>query len=615
MIDGGRMVTTISPYRSSDWNQDQDQGLVMPETSSELALDGYFNRDLSWLEFNRRVLHEAQDSRTPLLERVRFLQIFSTNLDEFFMKRMGTLHRLNAASRSTPTRDGLTPGQQLEAVRPVIHQLLQEQAACFHKQLRPLLVEAGIELLAWDELRNAERDEAEQYFLNNVFPILTPLAVDPGHPFPFISNQSVSLGVILLHPERPENLFARIKVPQTLPRWIALKTSSSSGSGTGHRFLSLYELIRHNLSNLFLDMKLVDASLFRVTRSAEGEGEEENDETEDLRESVEEELRQRRFAPVVRLEHNVAFNAELRQLLMQEMDLAGTDLYEVPLGLEFQDLRPIIELKLPNLSYPVWTPCVPPSLADSDTDFFTILRSSGDLMVHHPYESFNASVERFVSAAAADPKVLAIKMTLYRTDDESPFIHTLIRAAEARKEVVCLVELRARFDEERNIVLTRALEKAGVHVVYGVLGLKTHSKTTLVVRQEPDGIRCYAHVGTGNYHTQTSRQYTDLGLFTADPQITGDLIELFHYLTGRSLKKDYHKLLVAPVNMKQRFLELIDREIQHARAGRPGAIVAKMNSLEDRQIIDKLYEASGAGVEIDLIVRGFCCVRPGVPSR
>ncbi|HTL30948.1 MAG TPA: polyphosphate kinase 1, partial [Tepidisphaeraceae bacterium] len=395
-----------------------------------------------------------------------------------------------------------------------------------------------------------------------------------------------------------------------LPSWLRLRSGETPER---IRFLSLYDLIRNNLDDLFLDMRIVDVTFFRVTRSAEPEIEDE-DEPEDLRQSVEEELRLRRFAPVVRVEHDADFHPEIRALLIEEMKLMSADFYEVPLGLKFTDLSPVVDLKLPKQSYAPWTPCVPLALADADADIFNTIRA-GDLLVHHPYESFHASVERFVTAAANDPKVLAIKMTLYRTGDESQFIRTLIRAAEAGKQVVCLVELKARFDEQRNITLTRALEKAGVHVVYGLVDLKTHSKVTLVVRQDADGIRCYSHIGTGNYHAGTARLYTDLGLFTTDPDITGDLVELFHYLTGRSIKKDYRKLLVAPTNMRRQFIELMDREISHARAGRPARMIAKMNSLEDRKIIAKLYEASSAGVKIDLIVRGLCCIRPGVPGK
>jgi polyphosphate kinase len=570
----------------------------------------YVNRDLSWLQFNRRVLHEAVDPRTPLLEQVRFFGIFTSNLDEFFMKRVGALNQLVDSAPTAATRDGMMPADQLTAVRAEVLDLLDEQSACFRTRIRPALRENGIELLEWSELTANERAEAEQYFRSHVFPILTPLAVDPGHPFPFISNLSVSLAVILQHPERAENLFARIKVPEMLPRWVRLR-SSRRGDDT-YRFYSIYDLLRNNLDDLFLNMKVIDVSLFRLTRSVEPELEDE-DEPEDLRAAVQEELRARRFAAVVRLEHDSDLNPQVRSFLLEELALRPDELYEVPMGLAHQDLQAIVDLKIPRLSYAPWTPCVPALLSDSDVDFFGAIRN-GDLLVHHPYESFQHSVERFVSAAAADPKVLAIKMTLYRTSDDSSFVRTLIRAAEARKQVVCLVELKARFDEERNIVLTRALEKAGVHVVYGLVGLKTHSKTTLVVRQESEGLRCYAHIGTGNYHPGTSRLYTDLGLFTCDPDITGDLVELFHHLTGRSIKTDYRKLLVAPENMRPHFLELIDREIGHARAGRPARIIAKCNSLEDRKIIAKLYEASSAGVEIDLIVRGLCCIRPQVPG-
>jgi polyphosphate kinase len=586
---------------------------AVPYAAPDVTERDFLNRDVSWLEFNRRVLHEAMDERAPLLERVRFFQIFTSNLDEFFMKRVGALQRLAGSTQVKPTHDGLLPAQQLKQIRPVILQLAQQHAACFREQLEPALRHNGIELLRWSELSGEERAETERYFRTNVFPILTPLAVDPGHPFPFISNLSVSLGVIVQHPDRDrtENLFARIKVPEMLPRWIRV----GEKTGSAYRFVSLYDVIRNNLDDLFLDMQLMNVTLFRVTRSAEPDLiDEDEDDAEDLRASVKEELRLRRFAPVVRLEHDGDFNAEMRQFLMHELDLAADELYEAQLGLSHHDLRPVYELPLPKLSYAPWVPCVPPALADDDADFFGVIRGS-DLLVHHPYESFHASVERFVNAAADDPKVLAIKMTLYRTDEQSPFIPALIRAAESRKSVVCLVELKARFDEERNIILTQALEKAGVHVVYGMVGLKTHSKTTLVVRQEPDGIRCYAHVGTGNYHTQTARLYTDFGLFTSDPEITGDLVELFHHLTGRSIKRDYRKLLIAPANMRARFVELIDREIEHARAGRPARIIGKMNSLEDRTMIPKLYEASEAGVEIDLLIRGLCCLRPQVPGR
>lgn len=569
-------------------------------------IDLYLDRDASWLHFNERVLHEAVDARNPLLERVRFSGIFRSNLDEFFMKRIGLLSRLARSTPERATHDGLLPTQQVQTVRELVHKLLRQQAACFHELLRPALKEQKIELCEWDELSAAERAEADAYFRRNVFPILTPLAVDPGHPFPFISNLSLSLAVVLQHPDRSENVFARLKIPETLPSWLRLSTPGVA------RFLSLYDLIRNNLAALFSEMKIVDVMVFRITRSVEAETISDED-AEDLLEAVQQELRQRRFAPVVRLEHEAGHNPQLLELLVDELDLDPTMIYEAPLALKFGDLSPIIDLKIPALSFAPWSPTIPKPLQDEDADFFSIIRG-GDLLLHHPYESFAASVERFITSAAADPKVVAIKMTLYRTGDDSPFVRTLIRAAEAGKQVVCLVELKARFDEQRNIMLTRALEKAGVHVVYGIVGLKTHCKVALVVRQDTDGLRSYVHIGTGNYHTQTARLYTDLGLFTADGDICEDVVELFHHLTGRSIKRDYRKLLVAPETMRQSFLSRIDREMSFARERKPAHIIAKMNSLQDPKIIDRLVEASQAGVRVDLIVRGLCCIRPGVPG-
>jgi polyphosphate kinase len=581
-------------------------------TTSEKTEPGpseFINRELSWLEFNCRVLHEAQDGRTPLLERVKFLGIFSSNLDEFFMKRVGGLKRQVAAGIVSRSPDGLTPAQQLATIRKTLLPLLQLQAECFSREVKPALIENGIHLVPWDGLSDLERQYAVRLFRTNVFPILTPLAVDPGHPFPFISNLSLSLGVTLQHPDRTEKLFARIKVPEVLPRWIRLETPEANGN---FRFVALQDIIIHNLNELFPNMVLLDVMPFRIIRSADVERDEED--VEDLLEMIEQEVRQRRFADVVCLEHGPNPNPWILQFLMDELELTENDIYEMPGELDYLDfMKPLGDLNVPRLKYGPFVPVVPTVLADEDTDIFTVIRN-GDMLLHHPYESFAASVERFVRTAATDPRVLAIKMTVYRTGDDSPFIRTLIQAAEAGKQVVCLVELKARFDEERNIYWAHALEAAGVHVVYGILGLKTHTKTTLIIRQDPDALRCYAHIGTGNYHVQTARLYTDLGLFTCKPEITEDLVELFHYLTGRSRKSNYQKLLVAPVNLKDRFLGMIDREIEHKKQGRPAQIIAKMNSLEDLSICRALYRASQAGVSIDLIVRGFCCLRPGVPG-
>jgi polyphosphate kinase len=584
--------------------------IQLPPMSADVSPHEFLNRDLSWLEFNRRVLHEAIDERTPLLERVRFLQIFTSNLDEYFMKRVGGLKRQVSGGMVAQSPDGLTPAQSLVAIRGAVEPMLRQQAECYTNLIVPALAAEGVHLLGWGDLTDVEKKQADQYFRESVFPVLTPLAVDPGNPFPFISNLSTSLGVRLHHPEREENLFARIKIPEVLPQWVRVGEATSNATPeTPWRFVSLLSLIRNNLDDLFPDMTIVDVMRFRVTRNADLERDEED--AEDLLELMEEELRQRRFARVVRLETGREMNQWMLQFLMRELNLHPDDIYEMRAEPDFEDLRSIADLPIPRLRYDKWEPLTPPELSDEDEDIFTAIRR-GDVMVHTPYESFTTSVERFVREACADPKVLAVKMTLYRTGDDSPFIPLLIRAAEANKQVVCLVELKARFDEERNIQLANRLEKAGIHVLYGVPELKTHTKTTLVVRQDPDGIRCYAHVGTGNYHPGTAKGYTDLGLFTCDAEITRDLVELFHYLTGRSLKRDYRKLLVAPVNMQDRFLAMIEREIENKAAGKPAHIIAKINSLEDRKVVRALYRASAAGVDIDLIVRGFCTLKPGV---
>jgi len=569
----------------------------------------WLNRELSWLEFNRRVLHEAMDDRTPLLERVRFLSIFTSNLDEFFMKRVGGLKRQVAAGMVHRTPDGMTPAQQLAAIRQTVIPMLQQQGDCDRGIIRPALAQRGVHLVKWDELTDAEAQFAAHYFRENVFPVLTPLAVDPGHPFPFISNLSTSLGLTLRQPESLEHLFARVKIPEVLPSLIRVNPADN-GNGV-YRFITLQELISRNLDDLFPEMIILNVMPFRVTRNADIERDEED--VEDLLESIAQELRQRRFEKIVRLEHGPNPDPEMLDFLVSELELSRADVYEMPGELDYTDLTTMGDLPIPDLRYQPWSPVNPAAFADETADVFSVIRN-GNVFVHHPYESFAASVERFVEAAAMDRNVLAIKMTLYRTGDDSPFVHRLIQAAESGKQVVCLVELKARFDEERNIQWARSLEKVGAHVVYGVLGLKTHSKTVLVVRREGAGLRSYAHIGTGNYHVGTSRLYTDIGLFTCNPAITEELTDLFHFLTGRSLKRDYAKLLVAPVNMRERFVAMIDREIENRRAGKPCGIVAKMNSLEDLRICKALYRASGEGVPIDLIVRGFCCLRPGVPG-
>lgn len=567
----------------------------------------FFNRDIEWLEFNVRVLNEALDVRTPLLERVRFLSICNSNLDEFFMKRVFALkHRV--ASGVQKQSGGLTPIQQLAAIRAKIQPMLKAQAECYQNVLKPELAKSGIHILDWKDLTDKEKSFATHYFKANIFPVLTPLAVDPGLPFPFISNLSTSLAITLRHPERlDETLFARIKVPKIFPQFFQVR--SDEAKPDEYRFVALTDVIANNLRNLFPDMEILNIMPFRVTRNADIEHDE--DDADDLLEMVAEELKQRKFGEVVRLEHGPNPDPSVLQFLMSELELTEAEVFENAGLLDYSDLRPVADLNIKSLHYEPWQPTVPASLQEDGVNLFNLIRTQ-DLMVHHPYESFAATVEKFIQSAADDPKVLAIKMTLYRTGDDSPFIPSLIRAAESGKQVVVLIELKARFDEERNIQLAQKLEDAGVHVVYGVIGLKTHAKTALIVRQEPDGLQCYVHIGTGNYHRQTSKLYTDVGIFTNKADVVEDVVEFFHFLTGRSLQRNYRKLLVAPVGMRDRIIQMIQQETENAKAGKPARIVAKCNSLEEAAISRALYDASRAGVKIDLIVRGFCTLRPRV---
>lgn len=569
----------------------------------------FSNREVGWLNFNRRVLAEAEDPRTPLLEKVRFLSICHSNLDEFFMKRVGKLKRQVAMGHLSRSADGKTPPQQLKMIREYIDGMIKAQAGVYRSVIVPALKQEGIHILSWSDMSASEKDWAHKYYMRNVFPILTPLSVDPGHPFPFISNLSTSLGITLKHPEQDERLFARVKVPQVLPQWIQIEMPEIKDI----RFISLLELIKENISGLFPNMEVINIMPFRLTRNADVGTDE--DDAEDLVELIEEELRMRRFAEVVRVEHGPKPDPWMIQFLMEELELSKEDFFELPEQLDFTGMAPISDLNNAKLKNPAFSPAVPLMFQDEDPHSIFAAMRQGDQLVHHPYESFAATTERFIQVAAEDPKVLAIKMTLYRTGDNSPFIKSLIRAAaEYGKQVVCLVELKARFDEERNIYWAQELENAGVHVVYGIVGLKTHAKTALVIRQDPDGLRSYAHFGTGNYNVQTSKLYTDFGLFTARPELTSELVEFFNYLTGRSLKTDYQNLLIAPINMFTRFKEMIERETENAKAGKPAQIFAKMNNMEENDIGWSLYNASRAGVEIDLVVRGFCSLRPQTPG-
>ena len=563
----------------------------------------FLNRDIEWIEFNARVLDVAADARTPLLERMRFLSIYAANLDEFFMKRVGVLKGHIEAGTAGPGPEALTPEQQLDGIRARVATLAHRQSSVLRERVLPALAPHGVRLLRWTDLDADARAEAEAWFRRSVFPILTPLAVDPGHRFPFISNMSVSLGVMLRRPGESEQLFARVKVPDVPSRLYRLE-------GTRH-FIPLQEIVEHNLDDLFPGMEILKVLPFRVTRNAEVERDAED--AEDLLEATQHLLKERRFARVVRLEVGQGADERILRFLMEELQVDEDDVYATEGLTDWGSLNEIADLDIPDLHWPPFVPLAPDGLEGEHSDIFAAIRA-GDILVHHPYESFDLSVEKFIEDAAVDPQVLCIKQSLYRTSGDSPFIASLIRAAESGKQVAVLVELRARFDEARNILWARKLEDAGVHVAYGVVGYKTHTKTALVVRDEPGGLRAYAHIGTGNYNSRTARVYEDIGLLTADPAITEDLVNLFNYMTGRSRQREYRRLLVAPVTMKRRFLELIDREAEIAASGGTGRIIAKMNQLEDRSVMDALYRASQAGVEVDLVVRGFCCIRPSMPG-
>jgi polyphosphate kinase len=561
------------------------------------------DRDLSWLEFNRRVLAEALDERTPLLERVKFLAIFSSNLDEFFMKRIALIRPMpgDAGVAAEASRE------QLGQVRETVISMLAEQARCFREVLRPRLAEHGIRLVAWDELSDEQREEASRVFDAQISPVLTPLSLDAAHPFPYVSNLSTSWAFRLGDPVTGESVLVRVKVPRELPQWLRVRTGLTWPERV---FVGLEQVIAANAPKLFPGMVIESRSLFRVCRDAEVEL---DDDGVSKRALVELELRQRRFEPVVRLELQPEADPAMVAELRARLALAPEDIYEMSELIDYTTLFEIAGLEIDELRDPPWTPLPPTGLEATDRDIFAAIRA-GDILLHQPYDSFNAGVERFIGNAADDPLTVSIKMTVYRVGDDTPFVQSLIRAAEAGKQVACVIELNARFDEERNVHWSRELEKVGAHVGFGVTGLKTHSKTALVVRKEKDGIRCYAHVATGNYHTRTARLYEDVGLLTADPEVTNDVVTLFHFLTGRSRTPSFAKLLVAPMYMRSGFVRLVEREIENQAAGLPARIVCKMNQLEDPEMCALLSRASQEGVPIDLVVRGLCLLVPGVPG-
>jgi polyphosphate kinase len=559
----------------------------------------WIDRDLSWLDFNDRVLAEALDERTPLLERAKFLAIFTSNLDEFFMKRQAVLQEC-----ATDAQRAL-----LQQLREKLLISLQRQAECYRNTIIPGLAEHGVFLRPWNELTARQKEEASRYFQSQVSPALTPLVIDPVHPFPFLSNLSTSLVFRLRDVTRDETMFARVKVPGSLKQWVSLESDLKPGQKV---MVPLHEVIRGNLQSLYTGMEISNITVMRLTRDAEVEADE--GPVTDFRSVVKEQIRQRRYEPVVRLEFRAGADPAIAEMLRARFELGPVDVYEMAEELDYTTLFELLALPLPTLRDPEWTPLWPAALPHGEGAIFAAMQN-GDLLVHHPYESFDDSVEHFISAAADDPQTVSIKMTAYRIGDDTPFVKSLIRAAERGKQVACVMEIKARFDEERNLHWAAELERVGAHVTFGVSGLKTHGKTALVVRKEARGLRCYVHIGTGNYHVKTARLYADVGLFTCDQRIVEDVVNLFHYLTGHSDQPHFNSLLVAPMTMRPRFLDLIQREIQNKRAGQPARIVAKMNQLEEPDMIEALCEASNAGVSIDLIIRGFCCLRPGVPGH
>ena len=567
------------------------------------------DREVSWLSFNQRVLELAEDAATPLLERVGFLAIASSNLDEFFMVRVATLMSKIENDVVAANVAGFKPKELLRNISIKTNELVARQSRVLHEEIMPELKRHGIEFVTWDSLNDLERTYVTKLFQDRIFPVLTPLAVDPTHPFPYVSGLSLNLAVVVKNPSTHEEFFARVKVPEILPRYIATSKIGST------RFLPLEDLISIHLQELFPGMIIEDHYTFRVTRNQDIELEEE--ETEDLLVSLEQELLRRRFGPPVRLEIESGVDERLVTKLALELGIGEENVFHVTAPLDLTSLNKIADLDFPDLRFPPFRSRTAKALTEVDPEdadlFFAAIRQ-GEILLHHPYESFTSSVVHFLENAARDPNVLAIKQTLYRTSGDSPIVEALIEAAEAGKQVVAVIEIRARFDEQANVRWARKLEAAGVHVVYGLMGLKTHAKLSLVVRDEPQGIRCYCHIGTGNYNPKTARFYEDLGILSADIELTDDLTRLFNQLSGFAPQSTYSRLLVAPRTLRSGLIERINREIEHAQTGRPSGIQFKLNSILDEAFVAKLYEASQAGVKIELLIRGICAVQPGIPG-
>ena len=588
---------TTDSLSDEDLAAEESEGSTLPE-------DRFIDRELSWLAFNQRVLELAENPDLPLLERTKFLAIFASNLDEFYMVRVAGLKRRIATGIAVRAASGLLPREVHDAVLTTSRGLMQRQADLFRHELMPALSEEGIEMVRWDQLSEGERKEMAELFDNRVFPVLTPLAVDPAHPFPYISGLSLSLAVIVRNPETDAELFARVKVPEMLPRFIQVGPQ---------RFTPLEDVIAAHLDRLFPGLEVQQHHTFRVTRNEDVEVEE--DDAENLLKALERELMRRRFGPPVRLEVEESIDEHVLDLLVRELGVSDSEVFRLAGPLDLTGLWTLVGLDRDDLKDPAFVPKTNRELAEVETasapDVLDAMKR-GDVLLHHPYDSFNTSVQRFLEQAANDRKVLAIKQTLYRTSGDSPIVDALIEAAHAGKQVLALVEIKARFDEEANISWARKLERAGVHVVYGLVGLKTHCKLSMVVRDEGDVLQRYCHIGTGNYHPKTARLYEDLGLLTCDPVVGEDVANLFNRLSGYSMNTEYHRLLVAPHSIRSGLVERVEREIEHQEAGREARIRFKCNSIVDEKVIDALYRASQAGVQVDVLVRGICSLRPGV---
>ncbi|WP_240423313.1 RNA degradosome polyphosphate kinase [Leucobacter sp. wl10] len=590
-------------------NREDARAIALP---AELPADRYIDRELSWLAFNQRVLELAEDPTVPLLERANFLAIFASNLDEFFMVRVAGLRRRIVTGLAVPTNVGRAPTEVLADINRTAYQLQLRHARCFGEQVQPALAEAGVRVVDWEQLDDADRAHLTAYYEQHIYPVLMPLAVDPAHPFPYISGRALNLSIRVCNPRTDKVEFARLKVPQMIPRYVRVDRRESVDDV---RFIPLEELIANQLDGLFPGMEVIDHHVFRVTRNEDVEIEE--DDTENLIQALEKELLRRRFGPPIRLEISDDMDEATLELLVREFDIDEQQVYTLPAPLDLSGLFALTRIARPDLKFKPHIPVTHPqfrsgSPSEKPDTFAAIARR--EVLVHHPYESFSTSVQAFVEQAATDPNVLAIKQTLYRTSGDSPIVASLIKAAEAGKQVLALVEVKARFDEEANIAWARKLEQVGVHVVYGLVGLKTHCKLVQVIRDEGGRLAHYCHIGTGNYNPKTSRIYEDFGLFTASPEVGRDVTKLFNVLSGYAIETDYDRLLVAPLQLRAGLLERIEREAEHALAGRPSGIRLKANSMVDEVIIDALYLASQAGVPIDVWVRGICSIRAGVPG-